>query len=97
MTFTAACRRRPIVAMKQFFLLIATSCASAVGYSQGAAAPLDASAHKRMAELRMAVQQSQSQGHGPAQAPVMPRQLTAAQLAELRRQIQEQLRASRKP
>jgi hypothetical protein len=68
-------------AMKQLFLSAAAVLASSAGQAQ---VPMQA---QRLSELRAAIQQTQVSG------AASPRQLSAEERAELRRQIQQQSRA----
>lgn len=69
--------------MKQFLVPFVAAMAGSAGYAQVLPAQ-----PARLTELRLAVLQSQSSSVRVT-APV-PRQLTTAELAELRRQIQQQ-------
>jgi hypothetical protein len=69
--------------MKRLLVLFLIAIAGSSGYAQ-----LPPAASQRVSEVRLAVLQSQPSPGRVVAAP--PRQWTAAELAELRRQIQQQ-------
>ncbi|MDB5946922.1 MAG: hypothetical protein JWQ33_1948 [Ramlibacter sp.] len=69
--------------MKQFLVPFVAAIAGSAGHAQMPVPP------QRLSELRLAVLQSQSPAQGRL-AVAAPRQLTPAELAELRRQVQQQ-------